>query len=163
MLALFGSASVVPPACVDGNDGAQPSSSAGSLGNSDSDPTEAARETTSSGSSGGTTASPNNTTASSASDTLETDAENPGSASDPSGGPDPTTTGTGRDRGTSSGGSSTGPYGTTGYASSGYYGSTGYFNADPEDDGWYTGLGSVECGDIPLPNCPPPRAAHRPD
>ena len=23
-----------------------------------------------------------------------------------------------------------------------------------DDDGWYTGLGAVECGDIPLRNCP---------
>lgn len=166
VLALLGVASV---ACGGEEEGARPTSSAGSVGSPDSgvfDP----YESTSGGSSGNDTdadpsngpsaGGPGNPNTMSGPDSAE-------SGDDPSAGPGTggtPTSGTAGESGsmptgtsgmppTTAGSSSTGYYGTTGYyATTGYYDPYGY--ALEDDDGWYTGLGAVECGDIPLRNCP---------
>lgn len=144
MLALAG-ASIV--GCVDGEKGARPTSSASySDGDDDSGVFDPLDTTTGGETSAGVTGDSGPvTTQGGGSDSTTTGT--PGSSTEEDSGSEGPTSGP------SSGSGGTSGYGTTyGYASSGDYGTYGYASA--EDDGWFLGLRAVECGDVPLRNCP---------
>lgn len=163
LLALLGATSLGEMGCFGDNDGAQPTSSASSVGTPDSGIFDPYQSTGSGSGSTGTgtdsgTAGPGSDNSDPSAGSAETGVGTDSGPTSNSDGPGTTgpsgTGGTGMTDGSSGSGSS-GYFGSTGYyGSTGLYGSTGYYDAEPEDDGWYTGLGAVECGDIPLRICP---------